>query len=699
MFFNYSYGETYAPEFPGDPGIVPVTTKSEVFDLLGKANIPYTLEEQQEEAVVELLGLYTAEKLDAVKDGKLISLLKRLLKSIKSFMKDLLSLDQVDIDKLPDNMTLGDLADLLAYSNSKLILPGNEVIYTTPDNQQFKTYQEASNHISSLAKSVKDIDLSGVTLKNITIDQVPKEGFRVYNGETNGMENPNIIISFNEDDNKWEFTDDDFRTIKNISEKEVLDFYNKFTNSDEITNSFYTNNPINNFIEKNKEYEQSKEVIEEWKKVNNIKYNPEEVYSRGQEFTSVVGAYSDFDVNLMMQNLLQHIEDNEKAGGEFTISAFTKPIDRKIGHLESGGGKIKFKIYPRSKDIKWAANADVYSGSVWDASKKVSKDKKSELLGVSYTKYPSLENINYVQPNLASIIDDLSHHHNELGISLTGNNFRLEYDEEIPYSTKKIINAVNSILDQKYGKLVTPKITAERKFISLQVSYKGDSSYKTVKTYESGIFRYYDISNGKETVKGLKANEFDFIDKPGIGIQPTQSKDNLKKTIADIKSNIDFKVPNVYKIEDVPNKFTAENIKGNPITIVKTNDGVWKGYLEDGTFQELPEENVLRGYNKSQGNLLTKEYTSQALVNTKIAKLKEVAKKYPRSLIRSEVKPIFGTSVGGNSQPFDLDDLPFQKVPSSVLNMGAANAGEVSTVYTGNNLEGFDFEVTKCIVD
>ena len=47
-----------------------------------------------------------------------------------------------------------------------------------------------------------------------------------------------------------------------------------------------------------------------------------------------------------MQNLLQHIEDNQKAGGEFTISAFTKPVDRKIGHLEGGGGKIKFKIYP-----------------------------------------------------------------------------------------------------------------------------------------------------------------------------------------------------------------------------------------------------------------------------------------------------------------------------------------------------------------
>ena len=59
------------------------------------------------------------------------------------------------------------------------------------------------------------------------------------------------------------------------------------------------------FVE-NKEYEQSKEIIEEWKKVNGIVYNPEEVYSRGQGFYSVVGAYSNFDVNLMFQNLLAH---------------------------------------------------------------------------------------------------------------------------------------------------------------------------------------------------------------------------------------------------------------------------------------------------------------------------------------------------------------------------------------------------------
>jgi hypothetical protein len=46
-------------------------------------------------------------------------------------------------------------------------------------------------------------------------------------------------------------------------------------------NSYDGSNAANNlqgFIEKNKEYEQSKEIIEEWKKVNNIQYNPEEIY-------------------------------------------------------------------------------------------------------------------------------------------------------------------------------------------------------------------------------------------------------------------------------------------------------------------------------------------------------------------------------------------------------------------------------------
>ncbi|HHX67180.1 MAG TPA: hypothetical protein GX708_03870, partial [Gallicola sp.] len=510
-------------------------SEQEIRDYL-ELNDKYTLEEQQEEAIVELLGLMTAEKLDKVKDGKLISLLKRLLKEIKAFMKQLLGQREVEIDKLPDNMTLGDIADLLAYSNSKLILPGYEVIYTTPDNQQFKTYAEASNHISNLAKNVTDVDLDNVKLrKNLDKDNplndfyIPEQGrFYIKEGE----------YFFD----SWNGT-----TYKQTKDQFLAGWNN------------YIFENIEGFIEKNKEYEQSKEIIEEWKKVNNIQYNPEEVYSRGQEFVSVIGAYSDFDVNLMMQNLLQHIEDNQKAGGEFTISAFTKPVGKQIGHLEGGGGKIKFKIYPQSQDIKWAANTDVYSGSVWDASEKVSKDKKSELLGVRYTKYPSLRNVNAVQPNLADIIDNLDHHHNELGITLTGSNFRLEYDEDVPYSTKKIIDSINSILDQKYGKLVKPVIEKQIKNLTYTAlgeynQEKRNSVVKEFKTKEEAVKWIEQNKEQYEATTGSKLVLGEFWDE---GIQPTQTNKTLKESIESVKNKIE-KFQRIKQYEAEYNEFNSK---------------------------------------------------------------------------------------------------------------------------------------------
>ena len=299
-----------------------------------------------------------------------------------------------------------------------------------------------------------------------------------------------------------------------------------------------------------------------------------------------------------MQNLLQHIEDNEKAGGKFAISAYTKPIDRKIGHLEGDGGKIKFKIYPQSQDILWASNQDVYSGSVWDASKKINKDKKSELLGVSYTKYPSLNNVNAVQPNLSSVIDNLQHHHNELGIALTGNNFRLEYDENIPSSTKKIINSLNSILDQKYGILIKPEIK----------TFNRENFYSVIPGFEDTSF--------KEKFKDV--------------VQPTQTNETLKESI--------------------------ESIRNKNINSKSANS------LEEA------EQLFAEGYDLTGDNFYTKpnnrEYTSQALINTKIAKLKEVAKKYPRSLIRSEVVRT-REYYPGEFSGFAEDELPFQKLSSS----------------------------------
>lgn len=623
----------YIPDLPSEF----YNSEKEAYDVIKtlSSKILYTLEEQQEEAIVELLGLYTANRLDSVKDGKLISLLKRLLKEIKSFIRQLLNQKEIEIDKLPDNMTISDLANLLAYSNSKLILPGNEVIYTTPDNEQFKTYSEASNHISELAKNIEEVDLSNVELK--------KESFWVEWSETrmryDDPEDPYDTSYYNRDFKTKEEADN---FIKNLEKKGVDDAKVTFKIHENFSNKIFQ------FIERNKQYEQSKKIIEEWKEVNDIQYNPEEVYSRGQEFVSVVGAYSDFDVNLMMQNLLQHIEDNKKSGGEFTISAFTKPIDKTIGHLEGGGGKIKFKIYPQSKDIKWAANTDVFSGSVWDASEKINKDRKSELLGVSYSKYPSLTNLFTIKPNLASIIDDRKHHHNELGITLTENNFRLEYDEDIPYQTKKIINGINKILDQKYGKLVKPEIKKIKSFIGSE--YLGSKIINEIDLGD-GFSKYF-LEDGR------------IITEPNLipGIQPTQTEDTLVESIDSIKN----KVTNEYKLTLEP--ITKEQYD-NAVeeSLAKSND-VIGDFTEDGEIYYVDVTDTLRyrkdstGYYAEKADKISKEYTQQALINTKIAKLKEVAKKYPRSLIRSEVTPI--NRFKSISLFSEKDELPFQKVPT-----------------------------------
>ena len=910
----------------------------------------YSLEEQQEEAIVELLGLMTAEKLDKVKDGKLISLLKRLLKEMKAFMKQLLGQKEVEIDKLPDNMTIGDIADLLAYSNNKLILPEYEVQYTTPDNNKFKTYSEASSHISKLTKNTQPVypknqdefdnywsegyrntgkvinnfpemvknfvDLDKVSInkelskteldrikelenikkkeedylnskeyqeektkllkelstelqilknKKVIFDtQEPyldredsnKYGFkeftwvRVESSHGRKYNNPfpeflgknyqgyyihgyntdtrdgqpatkAIAITKEEAEKLWEKSVERFPADK-YEVQDRQDIYRKETEIKKIEKDFTIkykihiisqeidqikqgDNSLNGFISKNKEYEQSKEIIEEWKKVNNIHYNPEEIYSRGQEFSSVVGAYSSFDVNLMMQNLLSHIEDNEKAnnhnkitskdkivfghptigksylkqkgnnefitldddyadevnafvdvnrgsetrqeykgrkpkeynqfmlnlfdrlkiqaqkegkklfvsntnilkermsefdkvitmpkdefkkrfdargttygfedwksdidatvakvdkskvinttdylsdlfskGSGFAISAYTKPIDKQIGHLEGGGGKIKFKLYPKSEDILWAANTDVYSGSVWDASEKVNKDKKSELLGVSYTKYPALNNVNSIQPNLASIVDDLSHHHNELGIVLTGNNFRLEYDEDVPYQTKKIIDSVNKILDQKYGKLVRPEVNTNNQKIK-KYSLEVDA-------VKQG---YFDTKEEAERVGKLaEQTGVDYLIKEVYvqqGIQPTQTNETLKESIDGVKSEItnDLGTGNFKAVED----------QGFWRIVQILDNGVEVGVSKEEDYYEpfiFDTEKEATNYIKKGKQ---KEYTSQALINTKISALKEIAKKYPRILIRSEVKKIGDISL--KDQGFDMfvDELPFQ---------------------------------------
>jgi hypothetical protein len=84
--YKYEYKEFegysgYYPSFTKDGREIEFEEFKQAYNKnIDSLSVKYTLEEQQEEAIVELLGLMTAEKLDNVKDGKLISLLKRFLK-------------------------------------------------------------------------------------------------------------------------------------------------------------------------------------------------------------------------------------------------------------------------------------------------------------------------------------------------------------------------------------------------------------------------------------------------------------------------------------------------------------------------------------------------------------------------------------------------------------------------------------------
>lgn len=710
----------------------------------------YTLEEQQEEAIVTLLGLMAADKLDAKKDATLISKLKELWKQISDFVKSLLRQDGIKIDELPITTTLNDLAEIMAYGNNKIILPGYKVEYSTPLGNKYDTLEEVNNEIRGLADANVEVDLSGLSLdKELnyveTLDNaiVEKKDGKYYfdlsqvGGKASTLKDPHIIIeniikkynypvvnlskeefkkevgAFEEGDpliNKrigdymYEYSPEisfmdipasyikvplKFEISKELFEKikKEDNRYKKGDVPEEFGGGYYDleedYTPITHFIKRNKEYEQAMEIIEEYKKVNNIQYDPEEVYSRGQGFYSSIGAYSNLELDLLFQNLLQHIEDNKKAGGEFTISAFTKPIDKRLKHIEGTGDRVRFVIYPKSEHIKWAAPTDVYSGSVWDAHEKVSKDKKSELLGVSFTKAPALININEVSPNLADIIDNLSHVHNELGIELTTDNFRIEYDDNIDYSTKKLIDNINKILDDKYGKLEKPEIKRgelKTRFEVLNWSSADAFGMKTIKFNTKKEAENYIYKKAID----LNINESDFeniLDRLNYEIkeiqvpiskQPTQTNETLKKSIESVKNNL---IPNnIYNnVSSDITTITFESTINPEINASINKNGKIRFFKikESFDFHSLDEEievtpskeikeeleNKIKEVQQKQQQL-KKEYTSQAEINLKIAALKEVARKYPRSLITSKVVPI-------NPNMVDNSEIQYSKISDS----------------------------------
>ena len=617
---------------------------------------PYTLEEQQEEAIVELLSMMTADKLDALKDGKLISLLKKLLKEVKEFVKSLLNQREIEIDKLPNNLTLDDLANILAYSNSNLILPGYEVIYTTSDNNKFKTYQEASNHISELTINVKDVDLD-----DIKIDTENKKSYWIKSGKNSEIQESGLTLE--EANKKIEIFN------KNLDEYTPLYFIEE--------SKFESSNQIVNFIEKNKKYEQSKEIIDIWKKENDIVYDPQEVYSRGRKFYHTVGAFiTSFDPVLMMQNYLAYLQDYERVGAELIINGFSRTENSRVS-FESKDEDLRIVIYPTSEDIKWVTEKDAFSGTTRQDGKNVSEIfgvKKNELIGIGQTKAPTLNNLKLIATSLAEAIyseekwaNEYEGTYNEIGLRLTGKNFRFEYDENTPYQQKKTANKLNKILDEKFGEIIEPEISRQvnKEVYNIYNERKKIQTFNTLKEAEDFL---------KENRDDIQENgiTLNIVKEKQIGKQPVNK--TLKSSISDVEKRIigktfdrgygEFTTSQEPNITDISDGGKDKRYLDEPFKLTWDNE---EGKLQIQLFKTLKEAE-----DKKQKLLDTqfknkKEYTEQALINTKIAALNKIPKKYHRSLIRSEVKQILDDynypddATGG----FEIDEVFFQKMPNN----------------------------------
>lgn len=605
----------------------------------------YTLEEQQEEALVTLLGLLAADKLDATKDATLISKLKEFWKQISDFVKSLLRQDGIKIDELPITTTLNDLAEIMAYGNNKIILPGYKIEYSTPLGNKYDTLEEVNNEIRGLADSNVEVDLSGVRLKYADdISQVPDKfsGYAVTD-EISG-DGYEVDIFKNEEGvfkQIHPYTGEEL----DISDQQVLLYYNNLIG-------------IKSFIEKNKEYEQSREIIEQWKKENNIQYDPEEVYSRGQEFYHIHNAYSrnNVDTELWIQNLLETIQDKAKIGAKVEMSFATAPKGEVGKGLQHKNKKTRQTVYitayPKSEDIEFVSQIDNYTSSFTDLTVDMIKsftNQKNERVGIALTKSVPLRNLHTIQPNLATTIDNVAHH-NEIVLGLTPYNFRINYEENVPYHLKNLIDKFNKILDDKYGKLIKPEIKKQgEKIVQYGLYSKGANDILDWFDTKEEAQAKVDESNKQLTDLG-ESPDYSVrpITKP-IGKQPTQTKENTT-SIESVKNKLD---DGTFGIKSLTARLKYEQ---NKIKILQANIDTNSNVEESKKAIEETKKEISRLEDLIK-NPPQKEYNQQALVNLKIAALKEVARKYPRSLITSKVIPI-------DPNLIDNSEIQYSKVGS-----------------------------------
>ena len=103
--------------------------------------------------------------------GKRYNSLEEIKEIIK---KEYVHKDGIKIDELPLSTTLNDLAEIMAYGNNKIILPGWKIEYSTPLGNKYDTLGEVNQEIRGLANNILE-PIQLTQEQEIAIDSVWNE--------------------------------------------------------------------------------------------------------------------------------------------------------------------------------------------------------------------------------------------------------------------------------------------------------------------------------------------------------------------------------------------------------------------------------------------------------------------------------------------------------------------------------------------
>lgn len=422
-----------------------------------KAKYPNISEESQhDKAIANLLTSYIMGNEEMKNSSRsLLNTIKEMLKKLKGRFKDLIGKKEVSVEDIPDDVSIKELADYLSYSNSHLVLPGMEVTYKVPGTDRiFKTYSEVSNYIREGVESPSSVGKGS-------------------------MVKP--ILEY-------------FKTGKEVIKPELIAF-----------------------IQRNHKFQVAMDFIKKWKKKNNISYNPNEAYDRGERFYSVLGAYTPLEIDKTLQDILAYLKANEETGNDFIVSTFTKDPTAKNKSFENATG-VRIVLNPKSEDIIWASSNDAEAGDT----KGVNEIFNSG--GATFTKAPgSVVAMSGVKGSIAEAISERLYNnaigtHNEMGIALKDNNWRLEIDHNVInetagesyYEVKRLVDKVNNILDERYGEFVEPDIAKTPEEKLLRVENSSDNLNNIGEKLRDGYkeeLKNSDISP-KQAISNAKVKEF-----------------------------------------------------------------------------------------------------------------------------------------------------------------------------------------------